>query len=301
MNRRTVLATAGSLAALSTGYLGARVADVRPYDPDLPTGETPRERIVAAAAHRYAADHRVVSRIRVDDGTGDESYDVGRYRGLHEHSRRRHTRVFTTVRRPAVFAPPLPGLYFLLHWDYTEDEPLPYTTVIHETDADVVASWDAPTPADVDDDPRFGGRMGTGFGRSFDPRPLDFVQPHDAEWTETDRTGSRITYELADPAGYAQVVPLGPSVTAVEEGSFLRATLESETGRLRRLVDSRDVVVDGGADGDNSTRRTPTRIRYRIETTFDRYGSVSAPRPDGDVSASAVDRAKGLLLDAMRY
>ena len=73
MNRRQFLAGTGTAVVGGTGGCGGlRVADIRPYDPELPTGDSPRERIIAAARHRHAADHRAITRVRVlDDWTAE--------------------------------------------------------------------------------------------------------------------------------------------------------------------------------------------------------------------------------------
>ena len=77
------------------------MADVRPYDPALPTGDSPRERIVAAARHRHAADHRAITTVRVlNDWTGEAPYDLDVRRQWHEHSRRRHLHTLTTFDAP---------------------------------------------------------------------------------------------------------------------------------------------------------------------------------------------------------
>lgn len=144
-----------------------------------------------------------------------------------------------------------------------------------------------------------GDEVQTGFGDDVELAPGDFIQPHRGEWTETDRTAESVTYDLTDPDTYAAAVPLGPWVRSVASDSRLRATLDRETGRLRRLVDTRDPVVDAiDCDGDGSGT---TRLTYRIDTEFDRYGDVSAPRPTGDLPVSAVDRLKGLAADIDSY
>lgn len=108
MNRRRFLASVGAGAAATAGYGAVRVADIRPYDPGVPVDNlgadpTPRERVLAAVRHLFAADHRSVTRVRVDaDWTGDAPYRLTRHRELHEHSRRRHTHALTTFGDGAV-------------------------------------------------------------------------------------------------------------------------------------------------------------------------------------------------------
>lgn len=300
MNRRQFLTAAGgSAAALTTGYLGARVADVRPYNAGEPSpaGDSPAERIVAAARHRYAVDHRVFTDVGVafDDG-GEVDHDAVRYRGVHEHSRRRHLHVFTTLQQPSVPAPPLPGLYFLLHWNYAEDEDAPFTSVIHRTDADIVSSWDAPTPDDEFATPALGDLTLSAFGQRSDDWLIDQILPHQGDWRETDRTSDWVTYRLDDPGEYAAAAPLGIWYTGVNDGSYLEVVLDPN-GKLARVVDHRDVQVTFD-DGDAVSTG---RLVYDIETAFDQYGMAKAPRPDGDVPASVVDRLAGLAADIETY
>lgn len=282
MNRRRFLAAAGTgVAALAGGYVGVRVDDVRPYDPDLPTGETPRERIVAAAAHRYAADHRARTTVRVErDGTGDAPYEAARYEQRHRHSRRRHLHRFAGLRTPPGERAPYPyhGIPGYSHWDRLRgaDRGTPVGGLVFHTDGLFVIDVHGATPAREPE--RFGER--TTAERVLDATPRlfgEFVRPHRASWTEHDRTDATVTYELSGTDAYSQVVPLLFSPTPVNEGSRLRATLDRETGRLRRLVDRRDLSVPASERGG-----TPGyRLVYRTETRFDRYGDVTVRRPPG--------------------
>ncbi|RDZ89306.1 hypothetical protein DEQ92_23040, partial [Haloferax sp. Atlit-6N] len=97
------------------------------------------------------------------------------------------------------------------------------------------------------------------------------------------------------PDAYAQVVPL-PFAPISEFGDcWIEVTLNRETGRLRRIVDNRALVVDlwEGA--------VEKSLTYRIETEFDQYGVATARRPIGPVDRSLESRAKALLFDLMTY
>jgi hypothetical protein len=107
----------------------------------------------------------------------------------------------------------------------------------------------------------------------------EFVRPHRASWTERDRTSETVTYELAGADAYSQVVPLYLSPTPVNDTSRIRATLDRDTGRLRQLVDRRDLSVPPERVDDE--RVDGYRLVYHIETTFDRYGTATATLPPG--------------------
>ncbi len=159
MNRRQFLAGVGTATGAVAGYGGLRIADVRPYDPAPPTGDSPRERIVAAARHRYAMDHRAVTTTRVlDDWTGDAPYDLDVRRQWHEHSRRRHLHTLTTFDAPLTrsesvtdvagreFVTPHQLLWALLHYNrvYNDRYDLPLTNVLYVTDGTMLYDHDSP-------------------------------------------------------------------------------------------------------------------------------------------------------------
>ncbi len=74
------MATGTGVAARECGYASIRVDDLRLYSADLPEGESLRDRIVAAAAHRYAVNHRAQTTVRVEhDDTGDTPYAAAHY------------------------------------------------------------------------------------------------------------------------------------------------------------------------------------------------------------------------------
>ena len=281
MNRRRFLAGVGTgLATVSGGYAGVRVGDLRPFAPALPSGETPRERIVAAAAHRYAVDHRARTTVRVErDGTDDAPYESARYEERHQHSRRRHLHRFVALAVPPG-VPPLPyhGLPALFHWDDVRDgrSSLPAGGLLYHTDGLVAFDYRTARPAA---NPK---RFGTASVEATDDMPAmfgEFVRPHRASWTERDRTSETVTYELAGADAYSQVVPLYLSPTPVNDTSRIRATLDRDTGRLRQLVDRRDLSVPPERVDDE--RVDGYRLVYHIETTFDRYGTATATLPPG--------------------
>ncbi|MFC6974047.1 hypothetical protein ACFQL1_04155 [Halomicroarcula sp. GCM10025709] len=226
MNRRGYLAAAGTTVAGLFGYAGVRVADVRPYDPELPSGETPQERIVAAARHRYAADHRAITTVTVTrDSAGESGYRVGRIREHHQHSRRKHLYVLTTERTPPLPTPqPYQGLIGLLHWSHVTDESLPLSSIVFMTDSESVQNWSAPAPdsttarPDLGAEPRYSQQATDGSGMF-----RDVLRPHEAEWTPVD---SARTYELTTLDDYARavVLPGGPIGWAVAVGSASRST-----------------------------------------------------------------------------
>ena len=302
MTRRGALAALGTAAASLGGYGALRVGDYRPYavDERVPDG-SPAERIVAASRKLRSLDHRAVTHVTVlAEGDADVEYPSARYRRIHEHSRRRHLAAYTTFRVPAgAPGPTASGLLARIHRSYAaNDSSSPRTSVIHASDGTVLADWDAPTPETPDDPPGFDGadayrsanRHGArGFG--------DHLLAEPAEWRRGSAADGGVPYLLAGPEAYTRVVPL---LTAVEvhEGSALLASLDAETGVLRRLVDRRIVTerVDDG-EGGSTTRR----FRYRIETTFDRYGEATAPRPAGAPWAKPTGYLRELALDLGQY
>ncbi|WP_254279104.1 hypothetical protein [Haloarcula marina] len=297
MNRRRFLAGIGGGVSVLGGYAGVRLADIRPYDPASPTGETPRERIVAAARHRYAADHRAVTQVRIThDSNGAAGYDAATYREYHEHSRRRHTHVFTTRRRPAEHVPnPFHGLFGYFHWGTADRDRLPKTSVVHVTDGEIRSSWDAPTPeaGDAPNPPELGDD-GISAPNS-EPRSGmngEFVLPHQTEWAERDDGG----YEVTAPDGYAEVVTLPASVDGLRDGCRVLVRLDAD-GRLSRIVDDRVVTVES-TDDNGTTART---VGYRIVTEFDQYGTATAPRPTGDVETTLQNRLASAGTDLSVY
>lgn len=328
MNRRQFLAGLGASAAIAGGYAGVRLGDLRPYNPSLPTGESPRERIIAAAAQRFAIDHRVVSKAEIRrDWTGDAPYDLGIYRQWHEHSRRRHLHALTTFDSPlfanispdeapgAEFLSPHGSLPALLHYNRAfSAEDLPLTYVTHITDGTMLYDYDAPTPpndptADEIAVSSSEGRSGVApLHGTRDPLLQEYIRPHRTTWNRVGETDTTVTFRIATPEAYAQVVPL--AITAVKSffDPFLEVTLDRETGRLRRVLDHRDVEIglwyehesQTSGQGENS-EESQTRLTYRIETVFDQYGTASAPRPASDTAVSLETRAKGFLSDLLTY
>jgi hypothetical protein len=312
VNRRRFLAGAGAAAVGTVAYGGLRVADVRPYDPTLPTGETPRERIVAAARHRHAEDHRAVTRVRVlDDWTGDAPYDLDVRRQWHEHSRRRHLHALTTFDTPFTrsdriseladreFFTPHQTLWALLHYSrvFGDRYDLPLTAVAYLTDGGALYDYDAPTPESDTVRVSDGERRADGVTDEAVVKAVrgEFIRPHRTDWERVDDGGGTVTYRVSGPDAYAQVVPLPFAQFSTFGDCWVEATLDTETGRLRRVVDNRDVVVDGRRDGGG------VPVTYRIETTFDRYGRATAPRPAGSADRSIESRLKGFLYDLATY
>jgi len=293
MNRRQFLAAAGGAVAAAGGYAGLRLTDYRRYEPGEPGGETPSERVVAAARYRYAAAHRAETTVRVTaDSGGPADYLATRYRQWHDHARFRHTHAYTTRRRPPTdddesLPPPLPGLLALLHWAGGEDPPAAATVFV--TDGLVTSDFDAPLVGPAER-PRFGDDARATVA---DERTAgmfsEFLRPHDAEWRRVDGPGA-VTYELGGLDDYAKAVALHPSIADLGPDCRLRVTLD-DAGRLRRIDDRRTVRV---GDGDRT-------LGLRITSTFDDYGSATAPRPRGSVDVDAGTRLRGLLQDFQRY
>ncbi|WP_276272737.1 hypothetical protein [Haloarcula litorea] len=296
MNRRRFLGAIAGAVGVGGGYAGLRVGDLRPYDPEPPSGETPRERIVAAARHRYAADHRAVTRVEITrDSAGEAGYDAARARELHEHSRRRHTHVYTTTRTPPGQVPhPFNGILGLFHWNTVDADEVPRSSVVHLTDGAVVASWDAPTTA-VGERPRLGDDATAQQVTDYRAGMLgEFVRPHRAEWTRV----ADGRYEVTALDAYAQVPTLPSPVESLGEGCRFAVSLD-ERGRLASVTDERVVTYapaeHTAVDADERT------VGYRIRTAFDRYGTASAPRPRGDAETTTRARLGALLQDLERY
>lgn len=317
MNRRQFLTRAGGGAlALSGGYAGLRIADIRPYDPPLPQGDTPNERITAAAAHRFAADHRIRTTTRVlDDWLGAAPYDLERYTQWHQPSRRRHLHALTVLDSPLArnqqmaenpnqeFISPTQTISALLHYNRVYNGySLPLTLVMHLSDGHLLWDYDAPTPEAEDtgpsaEDVEITGTEGdvgladTDAGQVFTER----IRPHRATWKEARREGGTVTYRVAGGDAYAQVVPLSMAPIAEFGDPWVEVTLDTETGRLRRVVDHRDARYDIFETAD------PVPLTYRIESVVDQYGTASAPRPAGTASPDLDTRLRSYLLDLFTY
>jgi len=329
VNRRRLLAGVGAAAATATGYGAVRVADLRPYDPAVPAADrrstpTPRGRVLAAVRHLFEADHRSVTRVTVEsDWTGSAPYRLTRHRELHEHSRRRHTHVLTTLgngvvrldrERDGVEArtlSPYATINAHIHFaDATFADPptLPERFVFHVDDGRIVYDRDAPAQAVGDPVAVDGGYAGTTPVDDFEhPMFGEPVRPHRAPWTEHERSDATVTYRLSGADAYARAVPLPfVAVDAIHDDAAVRATLDRDTGRLTRLVDDRHLDVDVGVD-----RRDVRTVRMRLVTEIDRYGDASAPRPRGESDdgsnggflggADPVDRLTALAFDLATY
>ena len=315
MNRRQFLTRAGAGAlALTGGYAGLRVTDIRPYDPALPEGETPSERITAAAAHRFAADHRIRTTTRVlDDWLGAAPYEFERYTQWHQPSRRRHLHALTTFDSPLTrsqrmaenphqeYISPTQTIHALLHYNRVyNDDALPLTMVLHLSDGHMLWDHDAPTPEAGDsglsaeairvsgDDV---GLTDTAAGQVFTER----LRPHRTTWKEVRREDGTVTYRVAGGDAYAQVVPLSMAPIASFRDPWVEVTLDTETGRLQRVVDHRDALYDIFANSD------PVPLTYRIESEIDQYGTATAPRPGGSASPALDARLRSYLLDLFTY
>ncbi|ELZ45351.1 hypothetical protein C464_12725 [Halorubrum coriense DSM 10284] len=309
MNRRQFLAGASTaVAGTAAGYGGVRVADIRPYDPPLPTGDSPRERIIAAAKHRSAADHRATTRTRVlDDGTGDAPYDLDAYRRRYQHSRRRYLHALTTYRGPLRDAGidgfhqemlPHPDLWAALHYGrvFRNPETLPSTTVTYVTDGRVVHDTDAPAPA--------GSTVRVSDARAdviapndypTELAPVAFVRPHRTDWKTSEESAETVTYRVSGPDAYAQVVPFRHGTRDVELGDCrIEVTLDRDTGRLRQITDHRVLTLDREDGSERS-------LTYRIETDFDRYEETAVRPPVGDIEQDFSTRLRGFLFDLLTY
>lgn len=313
MNRRQFLAGTGTaVVGAASGYGGLRVADVRPYDPELPTGDSPRERIVAAARHRHAADHRAVTRVRVlDDWTGEAPYDLDVFRRWFQHSRRRQLRALTTYEAPLARDHPVRDELdveemfpheTVLELDHSvrvlrDPENLPSTTVYYLTDGKAIYDPDAPAPEG--DTVRVSDAHAYNIGPNSYPGEstwIDFVRPHRTEWMETEASAETVTYRVSGPDTYAQVVPFPSDISRqLQLGDcWIEVTLDRDTGRLRRVVDHRDVSIDVQGTSEQS-------LTHRIDTRFDRYGETTVHPPAGSVDQDLTTRVNGLLNDLFTY
>ncbi|QIO23855.1 hypothetical protein [Haloarcula sp. JP-L23] len=300
MNRRQFLAASGGAVASLGGYLGLRVADIRPYDPDPPSGETPRERIVAAARHRYAADHRALTRVRItEDSAGSAGYDAAWYRESHQHSQRRHTHVFTTRQRPPGRVPtPFYGLLGVFHWGVVDTDDLPHTSIVHFTDGSVLASWDAPTLTTPTERPNLASDAIRGATRGAESgMGGEWIRPHRTSWTSGD--GDR-AFVVTDRDGYAQVVTLPFGAGNLAPDCRVEVTLD-DAGRLARIVDDRVLVLRPSGDDPERVADRPRTVGYRIVTEFDEYGAATAPRPRGEAETTVRARLSSLLTDVRQY
>lgn len=312
MNRRQFLSGVGVAVAGTAGYGGARVADIRPYDPALPTGDSPRERIVAAARHRHVADHRAITRTRVlDDWTGEAPYDLDVFRQWYQHSRRRCLHALTTYAAPIGLADrfdgstdirdlgevvPYQNLWAVFHYGrvFRDIERLPLTNVNYVTDGRVVYDHDAPTPEGGTIQVSDAGALTAAPDDTVEPARVEFVRPHRTDWTETERSAETVTYCVSGPEAYAQVVPLQSSRRTDVGDSRIEVTLARDTGRLRRIVDHRTLVIRLRDAADQS-------LTYRIETNFDQYGAATARQPAGAVEQSLDARLRGVVFDLLNY
>ena len=311
MNRRQFLAGART-AVIGTagGSSGLRVADIRPYDPALPTGDSPRERIIAAARYRHAADHRAITRVRVlNDWTGEAPYNLDVFRRWYQHSRRRQLRALTTYMAPLARSHPIHDeltvkemfpheTVFELDQSarvLRDPESLPSTTVYYFTDGKAIYDPDAPTPEG--DTVRVSDAYAYVTGANNYPLEstrIEFIRPHRTDWTKTDESAEAVTYRVSGPDAYAQVVPL-QSDRRIEMGdSWIEVTLSRDTGRLRRIVDHRALSIDLQEAGEQS-------LTYRIETNFDQYGDTTVRQPTGDIEQDLSTRLRGLVFDLMTY
>jgi len=128
-----------------------------------------------------------------------------------------------------------------------------------------------------------------------EPVRRDFIRPHRTDWTRTAEDEETITYRVSGPDAYAEVVPLPFAPISAFGDCWIEVTLNSETGRLRRIVDNRAVVVDlWDRAGEQS-------LTYRIETEFDQYGNVTVRQPVGNVDRSLESRVRSLLFDLANY
>ena len=309
MNRRQFLAGAGTaVVGAAGGYGGLRVADIRPYDPELPTGDSPRERIIAAAEHRHAADHRAITRVRVlDDWTGEAPYDLDVFRRWYQHSRRRQLRALTTYTAPLARSHPIHDELAVNEMFPHESpfetthsarvlgdtEELPLTTVLHITDGKIIFDRDAPTPED--DKVRVSDAYAYHYSQDYPPELslIDFIRPHQTEWRRTDESAGTITYRVSGPDPYVRVVPLPPRTLEVDD-CWIEVTLGRETGRLRRIVDHRDLNI-------NVEEAAGQSLTFRIETEFDQYGDTTARRPAGNIEQDLETRLNGLGYDLLTY
>jgi hypothetical protein len=324
VSRRRALQALG-VAGIGAATAGAlRVGDYRPYDPALPgRGDAePRERVADAGRALHAVDHRAVTQVTVTgDGTDAPPYRSARYRVVRDHSRRRHLIVVSTVQLPPTGrAPALPGLFYGLHrdrairraraarageLDVAAGEVYPFTSVAFATDGATAFAHGSPTPTSAESpvsvtDATHTPRSSTGGYLS-----SEYVLPHRASWATATETDATTTYRIDTPDAYAQVPPFSAfaGIERLHEGCRIEATLDRETGLLRRLVDRRDVtrrptLVD--AD-ERAEPAPPRRLQLEIDTRFDRYGTATVDRPDGLERLDLGARLEALVADLVTY
>lgn len=350
MNRRRFLAAVGAMGAVATGgVVGARLGNVRYYDPDSTASAelSPGERIWRASRLLHVLDHRSITRVTViNDGTDATPYERARYRHEWQPSRRRYRLAYTTSAVvPGNPPPTFPHVQSLIHHHeatraYDDESVLPVTTVAYLSPGVILHDPSAETPMPPDDALRVRGAedsvtRSVGFGRSShdDLQLFDFVLTPDASWervdgatnsdgdsdgdadghddngTDIQHTDSTIVYEISGRDEYAKVAPLPLETVSVAPECRLRVTLDRETGRLLELDDRRvveqplsrdpeDPTSGPGPDGQYGTRQ----FTYRIRTSFDQYGTATAPMPGGDVpTPSPTDRVRELMAELTTY
>ena len=308
MNRRQFLAGAGAaVVGTAGGYGGIRVADIRPYDIPLPTGDSPRERIIAAAEYRLAADHRAITRTRVlDDGTEETPYDLDVYRRRYQHSRRRYLHALTTYRGPLRSAGidhhssmfPHRDLWALLHYSrvFRNPENLPLTKVLYMTDGKMVSDLNAPVPegdtvrvSDAWANVIAPHRYPTGLA------PTECIRPHRTDWETSDESSQTVTYRLSERDAYTQVVPFPGEFRHAELGEcWIEVTLSRNTGRLQRITDHRVHTLNENEGSEQS-------LTYCIETEFDQYEETTVRPPVGDIDQDLTTQLKSLIIDLITY
>jgi hypothetical protein len=248
----------------------------------------------------------------LDDWTGETPYDLDVRRLWHEHSRRRHLHTLTTFNAPLTrsnrladeadreFITPHQTLWALLHYNrvFNDGYDLPLRNVRYVTDGTMLYDFDAPSSEDGTvrvSDVHSGIYVVADNEEPAETVRRDFVRPHRTDWRQTAEDDETITYRVSGPDAYAQVVPLPFAPISVFGDCWVEVTLNSETGRLRRIVDNRALVVDlwdGAAE---------QSLTYRIKTEFDQYGDVTVRRPVGNVDRSLESRARALLFDLVNY
>jgi hypothetical protein len=201
------------------------------------------------------------------------------------------------------YVSPTQTIHALLHYNRVySDYSLPLTMVMHLSDGHMLWDHDAPTPeagasglstddVRVSGDESEVGLTDTDAGQVFTER----IRPHRATWEAVSRGDGTVTYRVSGADAYAQVVPLSMAPIAEFRDPWVEVTLDTETGRLRRVVDHRDALYDVFENED------PVALTYRIESTIDQYGTASAPRPPGSADAGLDTKLRSYLLDLLTY